>query len=347
METLGLSTLDTPLCFSRPHPVSSMFLSSASFLSNPLSKARASSFPLRLSCTPLSSSLQSPSDFQNIQNSPKTLKAKAPRSSLLKTVSVAVASTALLLAQFQKPSLAVSTPPPTVETKEDSVSDVEKEKALKEYIDSHPDDVSALKALMEVKVKLQKLPEAIDELDRLILLQPEEKEWPLLRGHLYLYSGEVSTAKSIFEELISADRFRVEAYHGLMMAVSQSDPDSLEGYLKRVKETVERCKKERKEDLRDFKLLLAQVQVTQGKYEDALTLYKELVKEDPRDFRPYLCQGIIYALLRKMDEAEKQFEKYRRLVPRGHPYADYFDDNVLATKVFSQMRDNEMPVSKR
>ncbi|KAK4396272.1 protein SLOW GREEN 1, chloroplastic [Sesamum angolense] len=42
--------------------------------------------------------------------------------------------------------------------------------------------------------------------------------------------------------------------------------------------------------------------------------------EEPRDFRPYLCQGIIYTLLRKNGEAEKNFEKYRRLVPKGHPY---------------------------
>ncbi|XP_068668583.1 protein SLOW GREEN 1, chloroplastic-like [Aristolochia californica] len=342
MGTLGLLKPNTPLCFSRPHPPSSKSLSAASFLPNPLSKARASSFPLRLPCTPPSFSLQCASNFQNFQNPPKTLKAKSPLSSLFKTVSIAVASTAILLAQFQKPSFAVPTPPPTVETKEDSVSDAEKEKTLEEYSDSHPDDVSALKALMEVKIKLQKLPEAIDVLDRLILLQPEEKEWPLLRGHLYIYSGDVSTAKSIFEEIISADPFRVEAYHGLMMAVSQSDPDSLEEYLKRINGMVERCKKERKEDLRDFKLLLAQVRVTQGKYEDALALYKELVKEEPRDFRPYLCQGIIYTLLRKMDEAEKQFEKYRRLVPRGHPYAQYFDDNVLATKFFSQMRERNV-----
>ncbi|KAG9453852.1 hypothetical protein H6P81_006756 [Aristolochia fimbriata] len=348
METLGLSKLNAPLCFSRHcPPLSSKRLSPGPFLPNNFSIARASSFPLRLSYTPPSVSLQSSSNFPNFQNPPKTLKAKTPLSSLLKTVSVAVASTAILLVQFQKPSLAVSAPPPTVETKEDSVTDIEKEKTLEEYSDSHPDDVSGLKALMEVKIKLQKLLEAIDVIDRLIVLQPEEKEWPLLRGHLCLYSGEVSTAKSIFEEIIASDPFRVEAYHGLMMTVSQSDPDSLEDYLKRVKEMAERCKRESKEDLRDFKLLVAQVRVTQGKYEDALALYKELVKEDPRDFRPYLCQGIIYTLLQKMDEAEKQFEKYRKLVPRAHPYAQYFDDNVLATQVFSQMRENEMSGSKR
>ncbi|KAL9668705.1 hypothetical protein QQ045_006243 [Rhodiola kirilowii] len=79
---------------------------------------------------------------------------------------------------------------------------------------------------------------------------------------------------------------------------------------------------------------------------EALKVYQELVKEEPTDFRPYLCQGIIYTLLKKSDEAEKQFQKYKRLVPKEHPYAQYFDDNMIATKVFSQKVARESASSK-
>ena len=103
------------------------------------------------------------------------------------------------------------------------------------------------------------------------------------------------------------------------------------GILKRVRIAMAICKKEKKkEELRDFGLLVAQIRVMEGKYEEALKLYEELVKAERRDFWPYLCQGIIYTLMRKKDEARKEFQKYRRLVLKGHPYARYFDQNMNA-----------------
>ncbi|RWR95492.1 protein SLOW GREEN 1, chloroplastic [Cinnamomum micranthum f. kanehirae] len=277
-----------------------------------------------------------------------------PLSSLIKSISISIATLALLLARFPtKPAFAAApaAPPSTMESilsDSDSVSEADKETTLEEHLNSHPDDVKALKSLMECRIKLQKVPQAIETIERLIQLEPTEKEWPLLRAHLHLHGGDVDVAKSVFEDIIAADPFRVEAYHGLIMAVAQSEPGDMDALMKRIGDVMELCKKERrKEDLRDFKLLVAQLRVIEGKYEEALKLYGELVKEEPGDFRPYLCQGIIYTLIGKKDKAEKQFEKYQSLVPKGHPYAQYFNDNVLATKIFSQMAEEEKVGSKR
>ncbi|XP_058109833.1 protein SLOW GREEN 1, chloroplastic-like [Magnolia sinica] len=299
------------------------------------------------------SSLPKKPSFLPKQSSALLPSTKNPLPSLLKSISISlVTAAALFFTRFNHnrciAALPTTAPPSTARSSDATPeSEKERERSLEEFLDSHPDDVSSLRALMEIKIKLQKLPEAIDIIDRLIALQPIESEWPLLRAHLHLYGGEVETAKSAFEEIISTDPFRVEAYHGLAMAAMQSEPQDLEALMKRIEGVIERCKKEKKGELREFKLLVAQVRVIEGKYEEALKVYQQLVKEEPRDFRPYLCQGIIYTLLRKMDEAEKQFEKYRRLVPKGHPYADYFDDNVLATKVFSQMAEKDRAGLKR
>eukprot|EP00262_Sarcandra_glabra_P006766 TRINITY_DN192_c0_g2_i1.p1 TRINITY_DN192_c0_g2~~TRINITY_DN192_c0_g2_i1.p1 ORF type:complete len:341 (-),score=52.32 TRINITY_DN192_c0_g2_i1:151-1173(-) len=333
MEALGIS--------SHHHPLHLSLLHRAPSFSKPLSSIHLKTTPLTFSKTKtlLKASHLSPippKTSPSIQNhSPK------PLSSLLKTTYIAVTTAALFFARLQNPSLAAPVAQPTViETTE--LSEEEKEKTLEEYLDSHPDDVDSLRALMEVKIKARKLTEAVDVIDRLILLEPLENEWPLMRSHLLSYSGDAETAKLGFEEILSKNPLAVEAYHGLVMAASQSDSDELEHVLKRIEDAMERCKKEKKKsDLRDFKLLVAQVRVIQGKYNEALKVYEELVKEEPRDFRPYLCQGIIYTLLRKKDEAEKQFQKYRRLIPKGHPYAQYFDENMIATKVFSQMPENQ------
>lgn len=190
-----------------------------------------------------------------------------------------------------------------------------------------------------MKVKSKQLPEAIRIVDKLIELEPGEHDLLLLKSHLLSYSGDLEAAKSGFEEILKKNPYIVEAYHGLVQLASQCGDDSeLSGIIKRVESTMVVCEKEnKKEELKDFKLLVAQIKVIDGEYVEALEIYKELVKEEPRDFRPYLCQGIIYTLMKKKDEAEKHFEKYRKLVPKGHPYAEFFDHNMNAMKRFSPM----------
>lgn len=272
----------------------------------------------------------------------------------LKTTLVTAAATAALLLFgfrfYAKPSTAgpISAPPAAETDETNPIVDEERERAIEQHLVSNPDDADALKSLMEIKVKSRKIPEAIEIIDKLIELDPEEVEWPMMKAHLYAYDGDFELAKSGFNELLKKNPFCVEAYHGLVTVASQEESsEELANVESKIEETMRLCKKENKKgDLRDFRLLLAQIKVLEGRYDEALKVYQELVKEEPRDFRPYLCQGIIYTLLRKNSEAEKNFETYRRLVPKGHPYASYFDDNMIATKVFAQKAENERAMAK-
>ncbi|KAL5546286.1 hypothetical protein UlMin_005973 [Ulmus minor] len=271
-------------------------------------------------------------------------------SPLLKTTCVAIAAAAFFFARVHhKPAFAASVGPSTVESLEESgepASAADQERLIQQQLDRNPDDVDALRSLMEVRIKSHKLTEAVEVLDRLIELEPGEDEWPLLKANIHSYMGELDLAMNEFEEILAKDPLRVEAFHGLAMAASQSS-GQLKNVLTRVEEAIKQCqKKGEKSVVRDFKLLVAQIRVMESNYNDALKLYQDLVKEEPRDFRPYLCQGIIYTLLRKKNEAEKQFDKFRRLVPKNHPYREYFDDNMFATKLFSQNLERETAGSK-
>lgn len=231
--------------------------------------------------------------------------------------------------------------PGNPETKDTDVSLEEKERKLDEFLTRSPADLETLRSLMEVKIKLGKLPEAIEVINRMIQLEPEESEWKMLKAQIHSFSGEQELAKNEFEDILKKDPFRVEAYHGLVMAYSDSGQE-LKGLEKRIIEAMEKCKKEKhSKDLRDFKLLIAQVRLIEDEHSEALKIYQELVKEEPKDFRPYLCMGIIYTLLKKKDEAEKYFEKFKNLVPRNHPYRQYFDENVFATKLFAAKAERE------
>ncbi|KAK9126895.1 hypothetical protein Scep_015741 [Stephania cephalantha] len=258
-----------------------------------------------------------------------------PVPSLLKTTCVAFAATFLFMGRFKGVSIAAPIAQPVVESSEKAVSEEESEKRVGKDLGSN---VETLRSLVEEKIKDRKLEEAISVVDRLIEMEPLEKQWPLMKAHLNWYRGDVESAKAVFEEILSKDPFFVEAYHGLVTVVAPSKPEELEKVVKRIENAMEMCKKgEKYENLREFKLLIAQVRIMEGNYEDALKDFQELVKEEPNDFRPYLSQGIVYTLLRKTDEARKQFEMYQSLVPKDHPYAQYFEDNVFAKKDFNEL----------
>ncbi|XVF55343.1 hypothetical protein PTKIN_Ptkin06aG0029600 [Pterospermum kingtungense] len=311
-----------------PKPISSLSFTSSS-----------SSPPFKLSTIRASSSSSSSSSSALLYRNPKpsVFQTLTP---LLKTACITVtAAAALFFAHFhQKPALAASTATPTVEpaSAEKNVSLEDQEKAIEEHLTRSPNDVEALQSLMEVRIKSRKLQQALEVIDRLIELEPEDPEWPMLKAQIHSYGGDFEVAKNEFEEILAKDPVRVEAFHGLVMAYSESG-QKMKELEKRIEGAMEQCKKEKKsKDLRDFKLLIAQIRVMEGNHSEALKVYEGLVKEEPMDFRPYLCMGIIYSLLKKKDEAEKQFDKVRKLVPENHPYREYFIDNMVATKLFGE-----------
>ncbi|KAF8118930.1 hypothetical protein N665_0002s0230 [Sinapis alba] len=266
----------------------------------------------------------------------------SPKPSFLKTTCVTLTTAAALFSASLhltvKPATATPIAPPaseeSIETDQISSS---QEVALEKHLASNPNDLEALQSLMKIKLQSKNLDQSLEILNRLISLDPEEQEWQILKAQVQTYGGDFDSATKGFEEILAKDPLRVEAYHGLVMAYSDSESklSELEG---RISEAIEKCKKEdKKKDFRDFMLLIAQIRVMEGNPSEALRVYQELVKDEPRDFRPYLCQGLIYTLMKKKDEAEKQFEQFRRLVPENHPYKEYFDSNMLNTnKLFSK-----------
>ncbi|CAH8321922.1 unnamed protein product [Eruca vesicaria subsp. sativa] len=300
--------------------------------------------PLHLKLNNGHSSLQpKPNSYQILQKPPPSRAIRAsssnPKPSLLKKTCVTLTTAAALFSASlhlsTKPAAATPPPPPSSTIETDQISS--EEASLEKHLATNPNDLESLQSLMKIKLQSKNLDQALEILNRLISLDPEEQEWRILRAQVQTYGGDFESATKGFEEILAKDPLRVEAYHGLVMAYSDSE-SKLSELERRIGEAMERCKKEdKKKDFRDFMLLIAQIRVMEGNPSEALRVYQELVKDEPRDFRPYLCQGLIYTLMKKKDEAEKQFEQFRKLVPENHPYREYFDSNMLNTnKLFAK-----------
>lgn len=263
-----------------------------------------------------------------------------------------IALTAAALISPFKPSLALAAAPsPPVETRSENVEadveDEERERVLEEYLEKYPDDVKALRVLMGDRIKRDDIRGAIDLVNRLIEIEKDELEWLVLRANLYVMLDEYGVAMEGYVQVLQKEPFRMQAFNGMIVAAKRMDNeteggDELGKVMRRIEEAMERCRREKRMGmLRDFKLLIAQFRVIEVKYEEALKIYSELAKEEPRDFRPHLCQGMLYTLWGKKNEAKKSYEKYRRLMPRTHPYAKYYDESMTATKVLAEVMERE------
>ncbi|MED6108093.1 hypothetical protein PIB30_020188 [Stylosanthes scabra] len=54
--------------------------------------------------------------------------------------------------------------------------------------------------------------------DRLIEMEPEELDWPLLKAHLRAPEGEHPIVRSLFEEVLKRDPYNVIALHRFFVA---------------------------------------------------------------------------------------------------------------------------------
>ncbi|KAL8477692.1 hypothetical protein ACS0TY_029838 [Phlomoides rotata] len=207
----------------------------------------------------------------------------------------------------------------------------EDEEMCEKLLQENPKNIDALKMVVNVKMRRGKTDEGVKYVEKLIELQPNEMEWRLLQAHCYEMMGNLSKAKSLFKIILKQKPLLLRALHGqaMVMHKNREGPAVFE-MLERALEVAAREKRVNKE--RNIRILIGQMHLIKGNMEEALTKFQALIDENPRDFRPYLCQGIVYSLLEEKQEAEKNFEIYRSLVPEEFPQRGFLDDVVLAAK---------------
>lgn len=210
-------------------------------------------------------------------------------------------------------------------------SEEEEEEMWESVLEKDPRNVEALKVVLYGKIKRGKSTEAVKFVEDLIDVEPNEVEWRLLLALCYEAMGKLSTAKRLFRDILHQNPLLVRALHGLAMAMHKNhEGPAIFEMLNNAQELASRENKVTEE--RNIRILIAQMHVVQGNLEESLKRFQDLIDENPRDFRPYICQGIIYSLLGKKEEAAQQFETYQALVPEEFPQRGFIDDVAIAAK---------------
>lgn len=213
-----------------------------------------------------------------------------------------------------EPPTTITEQNPVLEEDQEQDQDQDQEQAqkqpLSELLDSNSEAVEALKSLLQQKLENGEDEEGLMVLRRLVSAQPNVTEWKFLLARLLSEVGDTENARKVFEEILD------------------SNPLSFEALFENAEEG------SKAKEARDVRLIMAQIQFLQKNVEEALKSYQELVKEDPNDFRPYFCQGMIYSLLDKNAEAKELFAKYRQLSPKKFEVEGYLRTPLSRMKLF-------------
>ncbi|XP_007048154.2 PREDICTED: protein SLOW GREEN 1, chloroplastic [Theobroma cacao] len=210
----------------------------------------------------------------------------------------------------------------------------EEEERYEKVLEKEPGNVEALKVVLYGKMRRGKTKEAVECVEKLIDIEPNEVEWRLLQALCYEMMGQLSKAKRLFKEILEERPLLLRALHGLAVVMHKNHEGP--AVFERLNEALEVALREKRvTEERNIRILIAQMHVVKGELEEGLKKFQDLMNDNPRDFRPYLCQGIIYSLLDKKKEAAEQFEIYQSLVPEEFPQRCFLDDVVLAAKTKS------------
>jgi len=204
---------------------------------------------------------------------------------------------------------------------------------LSEFLESNSEAIDALKSLLQQKLEIGEDEEALKILGRLVSAQPSVTEWKFLMARLLNELGNAENARKVFEEILALNPLSFEALFENALVMDRCGEG--EAVITRLEEALKIAEEENKaKEARDVRLIMAQIQFLQKNVEGALRSYQELSKEDPNDFRPYFCQGMIYSLLDRNAEAREQFAKYRELSPKKFEVEGYLRTPLSRMKLF-------------
>jgi tetratricopeptide (TPR) repeat protein len=140
------------------------------------------------------------------------------------------------------------------------------------------ESVEALKSLLQQKLELGEVEEALKILKSLISSQPEVTEWKFIAARLTIEMGDTDAARSFYEEILNSNPLSFEALFEnalLMDRVGEGDV-----VLERLEDALRVAVEDNKEkEARDVKLIMARILFLQKNIDEALGMYQLLIEK--------------------------------------------------------------------
>lgn len=190
-------------------------------------------------------------------------------------------------------------------------------------LEREPDNQTALIGLIEAKIGLKDLEGAVEPLERLAALNPNEPQYAIALAQTKQQLNDLEGAAQVYRNILTQRPGDMQALEGLVaLLISQERTEAAAGLLQDTLATADQANElaPNSVDKLSVNLLLGRVYVEQERYDEAIALYDELIasageSSTQPDFRPTLAKALVLVEKGDREAAEPLFEQALAAAP--------------------------------
>jgi tetratricopeptide (TPR) repeat protein len=213
-----------------------------------------------------------------------------------------------------QPSPIASQSPPA-----DPQADLKKQaEAYALLLERDPENVNALRGLLESRLGLADVKGAIEPLEKLVKINPQDMKLAVLLAQARQQNREPETAAQVYRNVLQKQPGQLEALGGLAaLLIEQKRPESAVSLLK---DTLKEAPNTNKAapgsvDTASVQILLGKVYASEKRVDEAIASFDNAAKDNPQNFQPVYYKAVLLKDQGKLDEAKPLFEKAVALAP--------------------------------
>ena len=191
-------------------------------------------------------------------------------------------------------------------------------RGYQKVLDREPDNETALKELLNIRLQQQDILGTIAPLETLAEIHPQIAEYAILLGQTKQYAEDYEGAAAAYRNVLAVSPLNIMALGGLVnLFLNQNLPERaialLQNTLSQAQE--DHDQDDQNIDLSSIQLLLGEVYTEEEKYGDAIALYDEIAATHETDFRPIFAKALLLEKQGDTEAARPLLENAYELAP--------------------------------
>ncbi|MBL1174098.1 tetratricopeptide repeat protein [Pantanalinema sp. GBBB05] len=181
-----------------------------------------------------------------------------------------------------------------------------------------PDNLTALRGLLEARLALGDIKGATEPLEKLAKLNPNETYYAVLLAQAKQQLQDPEGAAQVYRNILATKKGDLNALVGLVgLLQKQNRPEAAIGLLQDTLKDAPQANQIQAGsiDIPSVQVILGGVYADQKRYSEAIAIYDEAAKLDKQDFRPVLGKALALKAQGKPEEAKLLFNTAAELAP--------------------------------
>jgi tetratricopeptide (TPR) repeat protein len=181
-----------------------------------------------------------------------------------------------------------------------------------------PDNETALRGLLDIRLKQKDLDGAIAPLENLAKLHQEQTEYTILLAQAKQQIKDYEGSAAAYRQVLTNRPGDILALAGMTnLFLIQNLPERAIALLKETIQTATRNTAQNDEsiDVNSVELLLGELYTNQERYDEAMSLYNKIAAANQDDFRPILAKALVLEKQGDIEAAKPVLDSAYTLAP--------------------------------